>query len=107
AGWFKGRREAQTRPAGKKRENAFGLQDMHGNVREWCEDWYGEYEEIAVVDPLGPGKGDGRVFRGGSWDDVAAWCRSAYRAGVWPRVRWFSQGFRVCLVPGPAAEPQP
>ncbi|HUF61363.1 MAG TPA: formylglycine-generating enzyme family protein, partial [Verrucomicrobiales bacterium] len=106
-GWFPGNTGAKPWPAGKKEENAFGLQDMHGNVWEWCEDVHGEYGAGSVVDPIGPSTGSGRVLRGGSWNLVAAWCRSASRLGYGPGDRGDYRGFRVCLLPGPAAEPQP
>ncbi|HUF62884.1 MAG TPA: formylglycine-generating enzyme family protein [Verrucomicrobiales bacterium] len=108
-GWFPGNTGRKTWPAGKKEENAFGLQDMHGNVGEWCEDGYREYGDGMVVDPLGPREGPVRVIRGGSWAVVAVWCRSACRdaGGRAGGDRFGFLGFRVCLVPGPAAEPVP
>lgn len=59
--------------------NAYGLYDMHGNVWEWCADWYGAYTADAVTDPVGADSGTYRVFRGGSWNDYYFMCRSAFR----------------------------
>ncbi len=72
----------RTHPVGEKKENAFGLYDMHGNVWEWCEDWY-EKGSLA------------RVRRGGCWDNTAVWCQSAYRSGYLPADRNGNLGFRV------------
>ncbi len=106
-GWFPGNTGGRTSTAGRKKENAFGLQDMHGNVWEWCEEWYGgDYGE--EVNPDGPpAQGPSRTVRGGSWYEAAVACRSAERGGAPPGLGSYWVGFRVCLVPGRAAEPQP
>jgi formylglycine-generating enzyme required for sulfatase activity len=90
------------KPVGKKAENAFGLQDMHGNVWEWCEDSYSDYEETSVIDPV-PSDGVNRISRGGCWMSYAEFCRSAGRHLTVPYFDCPGIGFRVCLVPGPAA----
>ena len=84
---------------GSKLPNGWGLFDMHGNVIEWCHDWYGVYDSNGVRNPLGPREGSGRVFRGGSWSDGASSCRSGSRHGVTPDIRGDFLGFRVALSP--------
>jgi formylglycine-generating enzyme required for sulfatase activity len=97
--WFSENGDGKSHPVGKKKPNAWGLYDMHGNVWEWCSDWDGKYPNGAVSDPVGPLEGSYRVFRGGSWCIGAASCRSANRNGDFPsfRIIDFSCGFRVAL----------
>lgn len=83
-----------TTPVGKFPPNAWGLYDMHGNVWEWCADWYGAYPAGNVVDPQGPDSGGGRIVRGGSFGSPANDARSAVRNGCEPTETGNLVGFR-------------
>jgi len=72
---------------------------MHGNVYEWCFDWFVEYAEGAVTDPLGPKEGVSRVDRGGCWGSFAPFCRAAFRSRLEPSYRSYDLGFRPACVP--------
>jgi formylglycine-generating enzyme required for sulfatase activity len=80
--WYKETSPQTTQPVAQKRPNAWGLYDMHGNVKEWCQDYYSDayYQQSAKKNPRGPEQGHERVTRGGGWDSSAASCRSSYRA---------------------------
>jgi formylglycine-generating enzyme required for sulfatase activity len=90
----------QTHPVGTKQANAFGLYDMHGNVWEWCQDFYDDnyYRHSPSTDPQGPSSGYTRVLRGGSWFYAANFLCSAYRIAYGPGVRNINVGFRVAAV---------
>ncbi|MBM3319644.1 MAG: SUMF1/EgtB/PvdO family nonheme iron enzyme [Candidatus Eisenbacteria bacterium] len=93
-GWYDQNSGSQTHAVGGKSPNAWGLYDMHGNVWEWCWDWYGSYGGTAT-DPTGPGSGSYRVLRGGSWFNCAQFCRSASRIVHAPGNRDYYLGFRL------------
>ena len=88
-----------TSPVGSFAANGYGLEDMAGNVWQWCWDWYGT-PYAGGADPRGAASGSRRVFRGGSWYYGAYGCRSAYRYGYDPAVKHSDLGFRVVLAPG-------
>ena len=80
---------------GGYKPNAFGLYDVHGNVWEWCEDWYDDYPAGAVTDPKGLGTGTSRVLRGGSFFFNESLARSSSRGSFSPTIRNGSNGFRL------------
>ena len=88
-----------THPVGQKKPNAWGLYDVHGNVWEWVQDWYGGdyYSSSPSADPAGPSSGTERVVRGGSWHHTAGSWRSAFRRHYAPDYRGISIGFRLAM----------
>ena len=98
-GWYLDNAGETTHPVGEQRPNAWGLYDMHGNVREWVHDWFGAYPGGAVTDPRGPEMGSSRVNRGGSWFSSARYCRAAGRHYDAPGGRDDGLGFRLVRTP--------
>ena len=106
-GWSSENSKGVTHPVGQKKPNAWGIYDMHGNVLEWCNDWYGDYPKKQVTDPIGGKSGSKRILRSGSEisnfspfsPDNNAVFRSANRYYNYPSHKSNDIGFRVALVP--------
>jgi formylglycine-generating enzyme required for sulfatase activity len=91
----KGEYREKTLPVGSFAPNAFGLFDMHGNAWEWVSDWHENYTASAQTNPKGPATGKYKVYRGGGWNLIAQFCRSARRRHIEPERKLNYIGFRV------------
>jgi formylglycine-generating enzyme required for sulfatase activity len=99
--WYDANSDGTTHPVGQKLANVWGLYDMHGNVWEWCQDWFDTYPGGIALDPQGPATASARVIRGDGWPSFAGYCRSANRYnGYGPGDSRTIIGFRVVLAAG-------
>jgi formylglycine-generating enzyme required for sulfatase activity len=99
--WYDSNSGGTTHPVGEKQPNGFGLYDMHGNVLEWCADWYdaGYYAVSPMNNPQGPASGIYRIMRGGSWANGDGNLRSAFRASDVPGLLTYFIGCRCAKTP--------
>ena len=96
--WYSSNSEHKTQPVGLKLANELGLYDMSGNVDEWCFDRFGFYSALSQTNPLGADDGICRVYRGGSWEQTAGFCRSSDRSNYGTsKNRIYNLGFRLAL----------
>ncbi|MBQ7238672.1 MAG: formylglycine-generating enzyme family protein [Bacteroidales bacterium] len=95
--WYTDNSGSKTHEVATKLPNELELYDMIGNVMEWCQDWYGSYSSNAQTNPAGPSSGLYRVFRGGSWNIKARYCRVSYRNCYTPGDRDNYLGLRLVL----------
>ncbi|MGM9799628.1 MAG: formylglycine-generating enzyme family protein [Muribaculaceae bacterium] len=94
---YAGNSGSKTHPVGTKSPNDLGIYDMTGNVLEWCQDYWGHYTSASQTNPTGPESGSDRMFRGGSWNNDAGFCRVSFRGSDTPDGRGNYLGFRLCL----------
>ncbi len=94
--WFGETSNNKPHPVGRRRPNAWGLYDVHGNLNEWCSDWYAEnYKDAKNVDPTGPADGTLKVIRGGCYSDPHVKCRIGWRFGIKPDGTYAQNGMRI------------
>ena len=97
--WFKDNSTMQTHPVKTRKANAWGIYDMHGNVSEWCRDWYGEFSAEHQTNPAGPSSGEAKVVRGGAYYSPAERCHSFQALGLDKEAQDVGIGFRVGISP--------
>lgn len=95
--WTLENAEGRPHPVGQKEPNALGFHDLHGNIWEWCSDWFTNYPNVAVTNPVGPPAGKFKVFRGGGWNNEAKFARASNRFMMEPARGIYFVGFRLAL----------